>query len=203
VATGSESEKKKLLSVLAEKLPDKVLKDIFPARSPGSVRDVLRGLAGNRSPLSPAPEQMTFQVVKKQSLAKRYILHTDGASRGNPGEAGAGACIFDSAGKEVFAECRYLGQCTNNVAEYQALLLGLKGARQIALRELEVRLDSELIARQLAGRYRVKDAKLQPLFAEAKALIASFASCKVTHVPRNQNARADELANQAIDQHHC
>ena len=127
-------------------------------------------------------------------------LFTDGASRGNPGQAGAGALLLDAEGRELAARSLYLGECTNNVAEYRALLLGVQTALELGCTCLEIRLDSELIVRQLQGRYQVKNEMLKLLFAEVKSLLARLESWSVTHVPRAQNKRADQLANQGIDE---
>lgn len=129
-----------------------------------------------------------------------HVLHADGGSRGNPGPAGAGAALLDPRGREVALLRRYLGVTTNNVAEYQGLILGLTAALARGIERLEVRLDSELLVRQLQGRYKVKAAHLLPLFHEARALLARFAQTRLTHIPRAQNARADALANQAMDE---
>jgi len=126
-------------------------------------------------------------------------LHVDGASRGNPGEAGFGVHVATADGSEVASLFGYLGRATNNVAEYQALLHGLRFALARGARAVEVFSDSELLVRQLAGRYRVKHPGLQPLFREAQALLARFASVRVSHVPREQNREADALANRAVD----
>jgi ribonuclease HI len=127
------------------------------------------------------------------------ILWSDGAARGNPGPAGAGAILKTPSG-EVLAEVSgFLGHTTNNVAEYRALLLGLEQALALGIRRIEVRADSELLIKQLRGEYRVKDEKLKPLFAEAKALLARFSAAKLLHVRREQNADADRLANAGID----
>lgn len=128
-------------------------------------------------------------------------LHSDGGSRGNPGPAGAGAVLYDDQGVEVAALSRYLGRTTNNEAEYQALLLGLNEAKRLGAARLTVKMDSELIVRQLEGKYRVKAPGLKPMYAEAKRLLQGFASVTILHVRREFNKRADELANQAMDQH--
>ncbi len=128
------------------------------------------------------------------------VLHADGGSRGNPGPAGAGAALIDAGGGQVAAWHRYLGKTTNNVAEYQALLMGLEGALDLGVRELLVRLDSELLVRQLQGRYQVKSPHLKPLYEQARQLARRFASIKFQHIPREQNAIADRLANLAMDQ---
>ena len=127
-------------------------------------------------------------------------LHVDGASRGNPGEAGFGIHVTDPAGSEVAALFGYLGQATNNVAEYQALLHGLRFALANGATSVEVFSDSELLVRQLEGRYRVKNAGLQPLFRKAQSLLARFSRARVSHVPRERNREADALANRAVDE---
>jgi ribonuclease HI len=127
-------------------------------------------------------------------------LHVDGASRGNPGEAGFGIHVTTLEGTSVDSLYGYLGRATNNVAEYQALLHALRFALERGAREVEVYSDSELLVRQLAGRYRVKNPGLQPLHREASALLARFAHARVTHVPRERNREADALANRAVDE---
>jgi len=137
--------------------------------------------------------------VSPQGLS--LTLHSDGGSRGNPGPAGAGAVLYDEQGQEVAALSRYLGRTTNNEAEYQALLMGLKRAQELGARRLTVKMDSELIVRQLEGKYRVKAPGLKPMYDQAKRLLQGFASVTILHVRREFNKRADELANQAMDQH--
>ncbi len=127
-------------------------------------------------------------------------LHVDGASRGNPGEAGFGVHVAARDGSEVAALYGYLGTATNNVAEYQGLLHGLRFALAQGASEVEVFSDSELLVRQLEGRYRVKNAGLQPLYREAQGLLARFAKARVSHVPRERNTDADALANRAVDE---
>jgi ribonuclease HI len=129
-----------------------------------------------------------------------WRLFTDGASRGNPGKAGAGAVLLDSEGRELAARSLYLGECTNNAAEYRALLLGLHAALELDCIRLEIYLDSELIVRQIQGRYKVKHETLKPLFDEVKALLAQIKSWSIAHVPREQNKRADQLANRGVDE---
>jgi ribonuclease HI len=124
----------------------------------------------------------------------------DGASRGNPGEAGFGVHVTDADGGEVASLYGYLGRTTNNVAEYQALLHGLRWALDHGASRVEVFSDSELLVRQLAGRYRVKSGGLQPLHREAQGLLARFESARLTHVPRERNREADALANRAVDE---
>jgi ribonuclease HI len=127
-------------------------------------------------------------------------LHVDGASRGNPGEAGFGVHATDADGNEVASLYGYLGRTTNNVAEYQGLLHGLRWALARGAARVEVFSDSELLVRQISGRYRVKSGGLQPLHREARGLLARFESARVTHVPRERNREADALANRAVDE---
>lgn len=127
------------------------------------------------------------------------MLCTDGASRGNPGPAGAGAIITDEKGATLTEKAVYLGEATNNQAEYQALLIGLQEAVKLAPARLIVRMDSELIVRQLKGEYRVRNRDLLPLHNRARELMEQLAEVKVVHVPREENVHADRLANQAID----
>jgi len=127
------------------------------------------------------------------------VLWTDGAARGNPGPAGIGALLKSATGEVLVAASAYLGEATNNVAEYQALLLGLTRALELGVRRIEVRADSELLIKQLRGEYRVKSPGLRPLFERAQALLQSFEQSRLVHVRREQNTEADRLANAGID----
>jgi len=129
-----------------------------------------------------------------------WSLYCDGASRGNPGPAGAGAVLADPQGEIRARLTQYLEVTTNNVAEYQALLLGLKAARDLGVRRLRVFADSELLVRQLNGQYRVKAPHLLPWWRLAQNELQNFETYTISHVPRAENRLADELANQAIDQ---
>ncbi len=129
----------------------------------------------------------------------RLLLFTDGASRGNPGPSGAGVVIEDAEGHLLEELSEYLGRGTNNEAEYRALILGLTRAAELGATEVEIRTDSELMARQISGVYRVKHPGLKPLFEEVGILLARFRRQSVTHLPREQNSQADKLANRAID----
>jgi ribonuclease HI len=132
--------------------------------------------------------------------AKRTRLYTDGAARGNPGPAGAGAVIVNPDGHIVAKVGKFLGESTNNVAEYTALILGLKRAKAMGIKELEVLSDSELMVKQLAGDYAVKADHLKPLHDEAKQLIGCFGWIAVRHIPREENTQADAMSNRAIDE---
>lgn len=127
-------------------------------------------------------------------------LYSDGAARGNPGPSGAGAVLLEPGGQVVARLGRYLGIQTNNHAEYAALLLGLEHARALGAKELEVFSDSELLVRQLTGRYQVRSPTLKPLHEKARRLLRQFPKVKVTHVPREENTAADEMSNRAIDE---
>ncbi len=130
---------------------------------------------------------------------KEWLMMVDGAARGNPGEAGSGAVIYDEHGAVVKELSRYLGRTTNNVAEYQGLLMGLEELIRMGKKRISVRSDSQLLVRQLNGQYRVKDEKLKPLFERAMMLLRRFDSFRIIHVPRELNKAADRLANQSID----
>jgi len=130
---------------------------------------------------------------------KTAILWTDGAARGNPGPAGAGAILKTAGGSTLATVREYLGHTTNNVAEYTALLLGLRRALELGVERIEVRADSQLLIRQLGGQYRVKSEQLRPLYEQARELLAQFAATRLQHVPRAQNSEADRLANEGID----
>jgi len=127
-------------------------------------------------------------------------LHIDGGSRGNPGDAGFGVHVTAPDGAEVAALYGYIGQATNNVAEYQALLHGLRYALDHGARRVLVFSDSELVVRQIGGSYRVKHPAMIPLHREALALMRRFENVRITHVRRELNKDADRLANQALDE---
>ena len=131
---------------------------------------------------------------------KRLRVFSDGAARGNPGPAGAGAVVLDSKGRVLARVGKFLGKQTNNVAEYEGLLLGLARAKELGATEVEVRADSLLLIRQLEGAYQVKNAALKALHAKAKELLRSFDGVDLRHVPREENVLADEMSNRAIDE---
>jgi len=133
------------------------------------------------------------------ATAEDLHLHIDGASRGNPGEAGFGVYVADADGEPRAELYGYLGRATNNVAEYEALLHALRYALTQGAREVRVFSDSELVVRQLEGRYRVKHKDMLPLYREALSLLGRFERARVSHVPREQNREADRLANRALD----
>ncbi len=134
------------------------------------------------------------------SQAIHFRIHTDGAARGHPGPAGAAAILYDPQGAVVAEVTRYLGVATNNFAEYSGLLLGLNRARELGAGSVEIVTDSELMAKQWNGEYRVKNEILKPLYEEAKKCARSIGRVEVRHVRRGGNAEADAAANRAIDE---
>jgi ribonuclease HI len=123
----------------------------------------------------------------------------DGGARGNPGPAAVGAVVTSPEGSVLAEKGVYIGEATNNVAEYRAVLLGLELARQLGAREVEVVNDSELVARQIGGQYKVKHAGLKPLFIETMRELRAFDRWTVRNVRRESNERADQLVNEALD----
>lgn len=135
---------------------------------------------------------------------KTFTIYTDGAARGNPGPAGAGWVILNDKGHLVGENKKYLGEMTNNQAEYSALLLALNEVKILAKTEeaaLNLYLDSELLVKQLKGEYKVKNEGLKPLFREVVLTLSKFRGYSIKYVPREQNEEADRLANEAIDEH--
>ena len=129
-----------------------------------------------------------------------FNLYTDGACRGNPGYGGAGAVLLDGNGSTVASVKKFLGLCTNNVAEYRALILGLEEALNRHCKKVNIFLDSELLVRQINGVYKVKDETLKVLMREIRRLLTALDEYTVEHVGRSQNHMADKLANEAIDE---
>jgi ribonuclease HI len=129
----------------------------------------------------------------------RYIVHTDGAARGNPGPAAIGVVVQDESGHTVYESSRSLGVQTNNEAEYLAFIAALQYLKESRVAAADFYLDSELVVRQLTGRYKVKEPRLKSLHAQAIMLLNAVPKHTIHHVRREQNARADELANEALD----
>ena len=129
----------------------------------------------------------------------KVTVNVDGGARGNPGPAAIGAVLRDAAGEILEERAERIGRATNNVAEYRALLAGIELASRHGADELELVGDSELVVRQVEGRYKVKDATMKELHAEVKRALAGFGSWSIRHVRREQNADADRLVNAALD----
>jgi ribonuclease HI len=130
----------------------------------------------------------------------KLVIHVDGGARGNPGPAAVAAVAATADGDVVGERNEYIGEATNNVAEYRAVLLALELARELGADAVEIVNDSELVARQIGGEYKVKHAGLKPLFSEAMRELRGFHKWAVRPVRREQNARADELVNEALDE---
>jgi Ribonuclease HI len=190
-----------IIRQLADALDDDILQRIFPGQHP----DDIRGLLLDHPPASskhvtPATFSAQTRQTASTPIPDRCRLFTDGASRGNPGYAGAGVVLLDEQGEELATRSVYLGTCTNNVAEYKALIVGLEEALCRRCAHVAIFLDSELIVRQILGQYKIKSEMLLPFFHQAQERLDQFTTWSIAHVPRAQNARADQLANQGIDQ---
>lgn len=133
------------------------------------------------------------------SKQKKLIINTDGGSRNNPGPAAIGVVIYDELGNVIEKHKEYIGKATNNVAEYTALVIAIKRAQKYEPEEIECRLDSELVVKQLKGEYKVKEAGMKELFSQIKDLIF-FKNVTFNHVRREQNKLADKLVNEALDE---
>ena len=184
---------------------------------PGDPRGQLghRGAAGLNGTLFGELEGPTRDEAGEPGGAARpstgFLIRTDGAARGNPGPASAGAALYDldrpdardPRARPDASISDYLGVQTNNVAEYTGVVRALELARELGAGEVHLLLDSKLIVEQLAGRWRVKDAKLIPLWSAARGTLGGFRRWTAAHVPRAQNSVADALANEAIDRAHA
>lgn len=162
------------------------------------IRDVLLKIADQYSPesfIKASPSKRSKDVTASSAVA--YI---DGGARGNPGPAGCGTAIYSPKGGLLAEKKKFLGKATNNVAEYQGLLLALTKSEELGIRRLEIRADSKLLVEQMSGRYKVKSPLLAPLFLKAQNLAQNFESVVYTHVSRDKNREADRLANIAMDE---
>ncbi len=165
-------------------------KPCAPARAPPPAPSI-------PPPVKPAARP---PLAEPTSKGRRLHLYSDGAARGNPGPAGAGAVLLKSDGTVVARVGKFLGRQTNNYAEYMGLILGLESALKLGADEIEIRADSELMVRQLLKVYKVKNTGLKPLFMRAQELLTRFRAVHIAHVPREKNREADEMSNRAIDE---
>ena len=149
--------------------------------------------------LSYALDLIKREVASLPFLKRRLFIYIDGASRGNPGPAGVGVIIYDEKKKLVDELCEYIGKTTNNVAEYQALLIALERARSLGTETLIIYSDCELLVRQMAGEYRVKDKTLKNLYQMARGNLKNFRKVDIRYIARGRNKRADRLANKGIN----
>lgn len=130
---------------------------------------------------------------------KKLIIHTDGGARGNPGPAGIGVIVYDDEKNVIVEISKYIGETTNNQAEYRALLAGIEKAKELGAEEINFYLDSELVVKQLNREYKVKNQELAPLFVKIWNASLDFKKVKFFHIPREKNKEADKLANEAMD----
>lgn len=181
-----------LLRRLANARPGVQLLELPADLSP---QEALRAVRAALKALEPTPPPQA-----RPGATHVHRVHIDGASRGNPGPAGIGVLFLGPDGAVLERIHRGIGEATNNVAEYTALLTALERATEMGVKDLEVYSDSELLVRQLQGRYQVKHPGLRPLYAVARERIAGLRQFRICHVPRELNAEADALANRGIDE---
>lgn len=139
-----------------------------------------------------------MQTEKKKKSRVIWRLFTDGASKGNPGPAGAGWVLINDRDLLLAKDSKFLGEATNNEAEYQALILGLKNALSCGIQEIRIYMDSELLVKQLNGLYRIKNPRLTIFFHQVKDLLSKFLKYDINHISRQENREADRMANEAI-----
>ena len=130
---------------------------------------------------------------------KRVVIYADGASRGNPGPAAIGAVIKDERGRLIASISQRIGKATNNQAEYRAIITALEEADRLGARQVDIKMDSELVVKQINGEYRVKKATLKPLYQQVKQRQGLLEGFTITHILRQQNIEADKLANKALN----
>jgi ribonuclease HI len=192
-----------LISFIADHESLQLSRDEFSGVTEERLRTILRAFVSEVSGVPPKRTQIAAATVAAKAETKkpssRIVLFTDGASRGNPGPAGAGWVIQDEGGEVLGKGGAFLGRRTNNEAEYEAVIRGLKAALEHGANEVFLRSDSELLVKQINGTYRVKDERLQALYHTAREALQRFRRFDVKHVPREQNMDADAQANQAID----
>jgi len=141
----------------------------------------------------------TVYTLKERLSVNKVIICTDGAARGNPGRAAIGATIKGGEGNLIASISRRIGITTNNQAEYRAIIAALDRAVTLGAKQVVLKSDSELVVKQINGRYKIKNAALRPLYQQVVKLAGSLESLQVSHIPRNRNSEADALANQALD----
>jgi ribonuclease HI len=168
-------------------------------RAVGELRELLAFLGGPLSSEGGGAPDSGSEPTAAGGGVDRLLVWVDGAARGNPGPAACAAILKDATGEVLLRRGRRLGQRTNNEAEYEGVLLALELAHRLGARELQVHMDSELVARQLEGRYRVKAPHLIPLYRRVREWVARFDSVRWVHVPREENREADRIVNDVLD----
>jgi len=190
----------RILELLGERLPTELLRAEFPDLTRNDVRSLFQAVAEHLS----CCEEWTDPAADSQdggpgTRMMSVSLYCDGASRGNPGPSGAGVVLLDEKGEQIFELSRYLDNGTNNEAEYRALVRGLEAAADLGVKQIEIFSDSELVVRQISGKYKVRNPRLRSLFDQAVSRLQQFDEYAIFHVGRELNQRADQLANEAID----
>jgi len=189
-----------LLALIHKNIDIETLKEQDKAVTKKRVDKLFQDLKGHVKKDDPdiSEEEITgASDIKKD--ADLIVVNVDGASKGNPGESGIGVAIFDKDLNLINEACDYLGVATNNVAEYKALILGIKLSTKYNAKRVLFKADSELMVKQIKGEYRVKNAQLKLLFTEAQGLLKKLPNWKIMHVPREENKEADLLANKGVE----
>jgi ribonuclease HI len=189
-----------LLALIYKSIDIETLKEQDKAVTKKRVDKLFQDLKGHVKKDDPdiSEEEITgASDIKKD--ADLIVVNVDGASKGNPGESGIGVAIFDKDLNLINEACDYLGVATNNVAEYKALILGIKLSTKYNAKRVLFKADSELMVKQIKGEYRVKNAQLKLLFTEAQGLLKKLPNWKIMHVPREENKEADLLANKGVE----
>ena len=190
----------RILELLGERLSPAMLRGEFPNLTRKDVRSLFQAIAEHiRCCEEWADSAADSREGGPGTRMMSVSLYCDGASRGNPGPSGAGVVLLDEKGKQIFELSRYLDNGTNNEAEYRALVRGLEAAADLGVKRIEIFLDSELVVRQLSGKYKVRNARLRSLFDQAVSILQQFDDYAIFHVGRELNQQADRLANEAID----
>lgn len=182
---------------------DEVLKNLAETLSFAKTLERFPSLTNDKlkSLLLEASTQFKEVSSKTHPNIHNLTFYIDGASRGNPGKAAIGVVILNADGHVIDGLKRYIGETTNNMAEYQALIEALTEGKRLGGKVVQIFSDSELMVRQINGVYKVKDSKLLDLYKEAKRLISGFTDFKIDHITRDKNSKADSLANEALDNH--
>ena len=190
----------RVLELLGERLPTELIRAEFPDLTRKDVRNLFQSVVEHIRCCEEWPDSAADGQERGPSTRTMSVsLYCDGASRGNPGPSGAGVVLLDKKGEQIFELSRYLDKGTNNEAEYRALIRGLEAAADLGVKRVEIFLDSELVVRQLSGKYKVRNARLRSLFDQAVSILQQFDDYAIFHVGRELNQQADRLANEAID----
>ena len=203
MGSGSTHDRQRLIRVLellGERLPTELLQAEFPDLTRQDVRSLFQTVAEHiRCCEEWADSAAAGQEGEPGTRMVSVSLYCDGASRGNPGPSGAGVVLLDEKGEQIFELSRYLDNGTNNEAEYHALVRGLEAVADLGVKRIEIFSDSQLVVRQLSGKYKVRNARLRSLFDQAVSILQQFDDYDIFHVGRELNQQADRLANEAID----